>query len=184
MGSNGKANATEIEEAIDSGNHPSGVRRLVFATAVRTVTETAHPFPSYLRHLFQEKAAQRVHRHPWMTEFNRDYADLAGVTKKYPVRLFDCSSIPTSLFNENHDACLIDLYFYERFIKSRGVENQRWSPEKHLATWNRFVEKFPRCPEDWLCRLRSNEEIFFKNNGKVAVMIKIHCEYGITVRCH
>ncbi|KAF1786211.1 hypothetical protein GQ600_27393 [Phytophthora cactorum] len=176
---NGKAkstNATKFEpEDIDTGKHPPGVRRLVFATAVRTVTETAHPFPSYLRQLFQGKTARKFHRLPWMTEYNPEYADLVELTNKNPIRLFDCSRITTSLFNEEHDACLIDLYFYDRFITSKGIENQRWSPEKHQAAWNRFAERFTHYPENWLLRLRKNEEAFFKTNGKVAVMIKIHC---------
>ncbi|KAF1333573.1 hypothetical protein FI667_g2584, partial [Globisporangium splendens] len=146
----------ESTVAVDSGNAPPGVRRLVFSTATH-------------------KTAQKLHRLPWMTEFSRDYVKIVAPTEKNPVRLFDCSSITTSFFNEDHDTCLIDLYFYDRFVKSGGVEDQRWSPERHLAAWNRFVEKFNCNPQTWLYHHRLDEETFFKSNGQVAVMVKIHC---------
>lgn len=147
----------------------------MFPTALRTVTETAHPFPSYMRHIFQARTARKVHRLPWMTEFNREYVEIAEPTEKNPVRLFDSSMITTSLFGEDHDTCLIDLFFYDRFVKSGGVEDQRSSPADLLSGWNRFVEKFNHRPHQWLTRLRWDEEAFFKANGQVAVMIKIHC---------
>lgn len=110
-----------------------------------------------------------------MTEFNRDLAEIVKLNKKYLVRLFDCSGITTRFINEDHTACLIDLYFYDRFVTSGGVENLRWSPERHLAAWNRFVEQFNRNPQDWSYRHSTNEEAFYKAKGKIAVTINIHC---------
>ncbi|KAG7375700.1 hypothetical protein PHYPSEUDO_015566 [Phytophthora pseudosyringae] len=153
---------------------PTGIRQISFPTAVRMIKEFVK-HPSYMRYIFQNSANLQTHRLPWMVEYRPEYADIVEDLVGCPVALFDCSTIHTSLADEDHNTCCIDLYFYDRFVTSKGVEDQRCTPEEHYRAWNRFVCKYNSNPLEWLRRLRLNEAAFFATNRPVAVMIKIHC---------
>lgn len=169
------ADAPATTPSSPESDAPSGVQRVSFPTAVRTITEYVKNYPSYLRHIFQSSTGQLEHRLPWMTEYHPEHAHALGDIEDGQVALFDCSTINTSLVGEDHETCCIDMYFYERFIASKGVEDQRSSPEEHLRAWKRFVRKYNADAIGWLRRLRLNEEAFFRENTAPAIMIKIHC---------
>jgi hypothetical protein len=154
---------------------PGDIMRVAFPSTVRTITQTLKYQPSFLRSVFQNPDSRRVHRLPWMTDYHPEYVELVKVSAELQNALFDSSALRASLLDEDHETCCIDLYFYDRFIMSKGEEDQRSSPGEHLVAWNRFVRKFNRNPIEWLSRLRLNESAFFSDNSSTAIMMKIHC---------